>query len=100
STPENRAQLALVVALLNTLDYQFMIEDPASWLGIPLAGTQYSLMDLVAGGRVDLVLDYAARRLELPERVLDRWMPNWREQYPDGFETFVDSEGHRGLRVR
>lgn len=100
STPGNRAQLALVVALLNTLDFQFMIEDPASWLEIPLAGTQYALMDLVADGRVELVLDYAARRLELPERVLDRWMPTWREAYPDGFETFVDSEGHRGLRVR
>jgi hypothetical protein len=100
SSPQNRSQLAQVVALLNTLDFHFMIEDPARWLEIPLASTPLTLIDAIAARRLDLVLDYAGGRVDLPERVLDRWIPAWRERYRDEFETFVAPDGHRGIRVR
>jgi hypothetical protein len=100
SSPENRAKCASVVALVETLSDQLLIEDPASWLEIPLASTSLSLADLVAAGRSDLVLDYAGSRVSEPERLLNLFDPDWRERYDRRFETFIDSDGQYSIRKR
>lgn len=99
ASPENRRALARLAALLDMLADQFMIEDPAAWLEIPLGPTRRTLADAYASGRVDLVLDYAGRWITTPERVLDELDPRWREtQASREFETFTAADGHLGVR--
>lgn len=99
ASPENRHALARLVALLDMLSDQFMIEDPAAWLEIPLASTRRSLVDAYVAGRVDLILEYAARWITSPERVLDQLDPRWRDADASReFETFVAADGDLGIR--
>lgn len=99
ASPANRHALARLVAFLDMLADQFMIEDPASWLEIPLAETRYALIDLYAGGRLELILEYAGSRISSPERLLDEFDPVWRTTVSTRqFETFVASDGELGIR--
>lgn len=98
ASPENRHALARLVALVDMLSDQFMIEDPAAWLEIPLANVHTSLTDVYAGGRVELVLEYAARWIASPEDVLDKFEPRWRENRFRAFETFMAPDGEVSIR--
>lgn len=99
ASPENRHGLARLAALLDMLDEQFMIEDPAAWLEIPLGSTRRTLADAYSAGRVDVILDYAGRRITSPDRVLDVIEPRWREaEAARQFETFVAADGDLGIR--
>lgn len=99
ASPENRHGLARLAALLDMLDEQFMIKDPAAWLEIPLGSTHRTLADAYAADRVDLILDYAGRWIASPNRVLDELEPRWREtEAARQFETFVAADGDLGIR--
>lgn len=99
ASPENRHALARLVALFDMLADQFMIEDPAAWLEIPLGSTRRTLADAYAAGRVDLILEYAGRWITSPERVLDELYPRWREtEASREFQTFVAADGDLGIR--
>ena len=98
-SPQNRHSLARLVALVDMLSDQFMIEDPAAWLEIPLVDSRRTLADVYAAGRVELVLEYAGRWIASPEQVLDGFEPGWREGAPPReFETFVATDGNVGIR--
>lgn len=99
ASPDNRHSLAQLAALVDMLADQFMIEDPAAWLEIPLAGTGTSLADVYAGGRVELVLEYASRWIVSPEQVLDEFEPQWRAgRAAREFETFTAQDGEVSIR--
>lgn len=99
ATPSNRHTLAHLLALLDMLTDQFMIEDPASWLEIPLGTTSHTLVDVFVVGRADVILEYAARWIASPELVLDQIDAGWQtRQGSREFETFVAADGHLGIR--
>jgi hypothetical protein len=77
-----------------------MIEDPASWLEIPLAGSTVSLVDIYAAGRQDLVIEYAGRRIGSAKQLLADFDPGWRAGLDARFETFAAPDGHLALRER
>lgn len=99
ASPESRHGLARLAALLDMLEEQFMVEDPAAWLEIPLGSTRRTLVDAYSAGREDLILDYAGRWITNPDRVLDQLDPRWREaEAARQFETFVAADGDLGIR--
>jgi hypothetical protein len=99
ASPQNRHAVARLVALVDMLSDQFMIEDPAAWLEIPLAATRRTLADVFASGRVELVLEYAGRWIVSPEQVLDGFDSDWRAtEAAREFETFVAADGDLGIR--
>jgi transcriptional regulator with XRE-family HTH domain len=98
ASPESRQAAARLAALVDMLSDQFMIEDPAAWLEMPLAATRRTLVDVLAQGRVDLILEYAAGWISTPQALLDQIDPKWRESSRPRFETFVDAEGQLGIR--
>lgn len=99
ASPESRKTLAELAALLQMLDEQFMVEDPASWLEIPLADTHTSLVDVYAAGRSDLILDYAGRWIASEEQLLDAFDPHWRASASSKeFETFIAADGQPAIR--
>lgn len=100
ASPENRRSVARLAALLDVLNDQFMIEDPGSWLEIPLAGTTRTLADIFAAQRDDLVLEYAAHWIPTAEDLLDEFAPAWRDEAPREFETFDAPDGGIGIRRR
>lgn len=100
ASPANRRALARLAATLEMLSDQFMIEDPASWLEIPLADSTLSLVDAYAAGRQDLVIEYAGRRIDSAEQLLAEFAPNWQAGLDARFETYPASDGHRAIRER
>lgn len=101
ASPQNREALAELSALIQMLDEQFMVEDPASWLEIPLAGTNTSLVDLYAAGRTDLILDYAGRWIKSADQVMDAFDPAWRAKVSkQEFETYIAADGQPAVRRR
>lgn len=98
TTPANRKALARVAAVVELLSEQFMIQDAASWLEIPLADTKYTIIDAFARGRADLLFDYA-RLWVTSEQVLDALDKEWRKAHrPKEFEAFMAADGKRALR--
>jgi hypothetical protein len=101
ASPENRHAVARLAALLDLLDDQFMVEDPAAWLEIPLAETHRTVADIFIAGRDGLVLDYASRWIPTPEALLDEFDPAWREaEAAREYETFDAPDGGVGIRRR
>lgn len=98
ASPANRSAAAQLAALLDLLSEQFIIDDPASWLEIPLGGTPRTLADIYAAGRTDLILDYASGWLRPAEKLLDAFAPEWRGEPKREFETFTAADGQLGIR--
>jgi hypothetical protein len=101
TSPENRHAVAGLAALVEMLDEQFMIEDPAAWLEIPLEGTARTVADIVAAGRLDLVFDYASSWIASPKQLLDRFAPEWRDEVATKeHETYLAPDGEMAIRRR
>ncbi len=98
ASPENRHRIARLAALLDMLKDQFMIEDPAAWLEIPLEPTRRTIADACAQDRLDLVLDYAAGWITA-EQVLNNLDRDWREVEAARYvEVFEAEDGDLALR--
>jgi hypothetical protein len=101
TSPDNRHAVAELAALLEMLDEQFMIEDPAAWLEIPLAGTARTVADVIASNRLDLVFDYASTWIASPQQLLDRFAPEWRDELAaKEYETYLAPDGEIAIRRR
>jgi hypothetical protein len=100
ATWENRVAVAQVAAFLDVLS-QLGIGDPAQWLEVPIVGN-YPItgMDLYAAGKINLLLEWADRRIDSPERVLDQFDSGWREKYRTSYETFEAGDGNLSIRHR
>ena len=91
---------AQLVALCEIAAERCHIADVARWLETPLHHeAPISGLDLVAAGRLDLVLSLAQDRPDGPELVLDEFDPDWRAKYRSGVEVFPAADGMPGLRL-
>lgn len=101
--PANHTALARLVALLDILRAD-LIDDPVSWLETDVqTGVHLSKVDMLAGGRYDLVRELASDRGEQGgvEDALDRFDPTWRTTYVDDrFEVFEAADGNLSIRPR
>ncbi len=100
-TGPNRLRLAHVVALLRWISNENLIDDPASWLEMPLvAGVSVSRFDLLVDGREDLVVSSLIGKETPPESLLDRYDPAWRTRFDSDFEVFTADDGLRSIRFK
>lgn len=92
----SRRSLARATTFLQMLDeHSSPITEVGTWLEMPLSDqSTLTAVDVYAGGRVELLLDFAARRLSA-HAVLDDFEPDWCERHPaDGrFAVEVAGDG-------
>lgn len=101
ATGENRLKVARLVGLCRLLKEHGLIDDPASWLELPLVyDVPVSGIDLLAAARTDLLFRRALHHDADPEAILDEFEPDWRATYRGAFEVFEADDGLPGLRVR
>jgi hypothetical protein len=95
-TPDNRRQLALVIAFSEALhEVNPRITDASLWLETRLhRATTLTGADLFAAGRIDALLDVAAERMTATE-ALDMFDPQWKQHYPadENFGVVVADDG-------
>ena len=98
ATGENRQKLARLVALVGVLESDHLISDVASWLEIPLAGTNFTGIDVLANEKLADIVEYAAEHIDSTE-LLDRALPTWREALDDQFEVYQAGDGELAIRL-
>lgn len=97
---DNRLGLAKLVAACDFIASHFYVEDPASWFEMPIVdGAPITPIDLWSEGRHELLFEYLTRHLT-PSGTLDRFDPEWREHLRTDFASFLDEDGHLGLRMQ
>jgi hypothetical protein len=88
-----------LLAFTDILRTDHLIAEVASWMEMPLVPeVPLSGLDLAAEGRFVDLFDLATSN-ESPESVLDRWRPNWRDDYSSQVEVFEAPDGELGLRI-
>jgi hypothetical protein len=96
---ENRRRLGQLAALTDFLE-EYMINDVPSWLEMPLDDTvPTTCADICAAGRVDLVLDFAANRINHPHDLLDAFNSQWRSD-ASPYEVVTAPDGIPSIRRR
>ncbi|WP_142393084.1 hypothetical protein [Mycobacterium kansasii] len=101
ASPESRSRLAKFTALLDTLEEEAHIDDPATWMEmeLPLAAGYYIRpLDLYLNGQDMALFDIAEKRGPV-EHILDSVRPGWRANR-SSFEVFSDTDGMRSIRIR
>jgi hypothetical protein len=101
ASPESRSRLARFAALLDMLEEDAGIEDPATWMEMELplaAGYCIRPLDLYLTGQVMALFDIAEQRKPV-EYILDDIRPDWRAARSK-FEVFEDADGMRSIRIR
>jgi hypothetical protein len=102
-TEGNRRRLAEILALVDMMGDR-MIDEPVSWLEMrPRDNVALTPMDMLAGGRSDLVLELASdyNYGAAIDAAFDAFEPNWREtRVDDTFETFVADDGIVSIRPK
>ena len=100
ATGENRRRVAMLAALCQLAQDEYLIDDVASWMEIPLhLDVPLTVLDLVVEDRFDLALQLASERDADPERVLDQFDPEWQERYSSAVEVFTAPDGLLGVRL-
>ncbi len=98
-TGENRLAVARLAALVDLLE-QVPIQDPASWLEMPVVdGYKPRNLDLYRAGHADVLLDLAGLRMT-PEAALDETEPTWRVSLLREHEVFEAEDGQLSIRHR
>lgn len=97
----NRLKIAAIVAVCHFVAENYLVEHIASWFEMPIrSGVQVTPIDLYAGARVDLLLEYAAESEE-SSTLLDEFDCDWREKFVDSaFEVFEGDDGILSIRVK
>jgi hypothetical protein len=102
-TPENRRQIARLLAFLETLASSCpTISDPASWLEVRIAEeSTLTPADLYAMRREQLLLDLAGMH-HTPHEVLAAVDPAWRKRYgvDERYEVVPGPDGQPSIVVR
>jgi len=100
ATGENRHKVASLLAACDLVAEHYGIHGVASWFEMPLlTGVPVTPIELWAGGRPDLVFDYASGHTD-SEQILTAWDPQWRERYRSGFEVFRAGDGQLSIRPK
>ncbi|MCA1708885.1 MAG: hypothetical protein LC808_38665 [Actinobacteria bacterium] len=101
ATGDNHRRVAELVAFCDIVRQQYLIDDVASWLEVPLMPhVPVTGLDLLAVPRSDLLFRWASDLQVDPEELLDDFRPDWRSEYSSSIEVFVASDGQRGLRFK
>lgn len=97
----NRLKLARLVAIVEYVEEEFLINDVASWFEMPIrTGVHLTALDLLANEREVLVIELASEQAT-PEKVLDEFEAEWRTKLVDNaFEVFTASDGSKAIRPR
>lgn len=99
-TVENRHKVASLLAGCDLVSEHYGIQEVASWFEMPLQhGVPVSSVDLWAGGRPDLVFDYASGHTD-GDQILTAWDPEWRDRYRSDFEGFRAGDGQLSIRPK
>lgn len=98
ATGENRRKLAELVALVGVLASDHVVFEIASWMEVPLAGSTFTAIDVLAAGQIGDLMEYAAGHLESDE-LLDRAVLDWRETLDGRFEAYLAGDGERAIRL-
>lgn len=97
----NRLRVARLVALLDWLEQEKLVNEVASWLEVPLVATApVTRLDLLIGEREDLVIASLTGGETPAETLLDQFDPEWRVRYRSDFEVFEADDGQRSIRRR
>lgn len=100
-TGPNRLRLAWLAALIEWMSEEKLIDDPASWLEMPLSSmAPVSRLDLLVARRDDLVIRCLTGSETAPESLLDEFDPEWRSRYESDFEVFTADDGLRSIRSK
>lgn len=100
TTGENRHKVASLLAACDLVAEHNGIQEVASWFEMPLSfAAPVTPIDLWAGGRPDLVFDYASGHTD-SEQILASWDPHWRERYRSDFEVFRAGDGQLSIRPK
>jgi len=100
ATGENRHRVASLLAACDLVSEHYGIQEIASWFEMPLLrGVPLTPVDLWAGGRFDLVFDYASGHTD-SDQVLTAWDPEWRDRYRSDFEVFRAADGRLSIRPK
>jgi len=97
---DNRHKLAGLLAACDFIASHFYVDDLASWFEMRIIDdAPITPIDLWISGQPVLFFEYATRHLT-PEETMNKFDPEWRQRYASDFETFRDSDGNLGLRMR
>lgn len=100
TTGENRQKVASLLAACDLVCEHYGIQEISSWFEMPLQlGVPVTPVDLWAGGRADLVLDFASGHTDA-EQILTNWDPQWRDRYRSDFEVFRATDGQLSIRPK
>lgn len=94
----NRRSVAQLLAFIDVLRSDHLVQDVASWLEMPLADSHVTGLEVYALGRHDLLITHAAGHVS-SEEVLDQLDPNWRINRDTTFEVFTADDGQPAIRV-
>lgn len=101
ATPANRTRTSRFLAVCEYLSANVpTLTDVAGWFEMPLVDDPaITPLDLFAGAREDLVLDYGEEQEPDPAALLDRYDPAWRERRSD-FEAIIADDGLPTIQLR
>lgn len=99
ATGHHRRAVARLLAFVDVLRRDHLVQDVASWLEMPLSTSTTTGLDVYASGHWDLLLAHAANHISSDE-LLDTVTPPWQQQVDDRFEVFVADDGEQGIRLR
>jgi hypothetical protein len=92
---ENHSRIAALVAFLEVLRSFGELDDPASWMEIPiLPDVPLTPIDAYVNGAFPQILELSRQKIP-PELALDYIDPDWRQKYREsGWEVFDAGDGN------
>jgi transcriptional regulator with XRE-family HTH domain len=99
ATGVHRRAVARLLAFVDVLRSDHLVQDPPSWMEMPLGESTKTGLDLYASGHAKLLLVHAAGHLSSDE-LLDRVAPDWRQAVDDRFEIGTATDGETFIRLK
>ncbi|MGD9792196.1 MAG: hypothetical protein AB7V43_01840 [Acidimicrobiia bacterium] len=94
----HRRDVARLLAFVDVLRSDHLVQDVPSWMEVPLAGSSITAVDVYSHGGARPLLLVAAGHLPT-ETMLDSFSPSWRDTRSDRFEIAAGSDGQPVIRV-
>jgi hypothetical protein len=99
TTGEHRRAVARLLAFVDVLRSDHLVQDVSSWMEMPLGSSRITGVDVYSQGGAKPLLLLAAGHLS-SEDLLDSIDASWRDQQADRFEIATGSDGQPMIRVR
>ncbi|MBL8776497.1 MAG: hypothetical protein JNK12_11210 [Acidimicrobiales bacterium] len=99
TTGAHRRSVARLLAFVDVLRCDHLVSDVASWMEIPLAGSEITAIDIYSEGDATGLLEYAAGHIT-SEDLLDASFPQWRVLPDDHLEVAMGDDGEPVIRLQ